>query len=77
MGWLQQPGRDAAQGNTPNAMVRSGAVCVRVESHPLLACFLSFCCLPYVSASFFAFFFSFASDLSLSDLSLSVPISRH
>lgn len=77
--WLQQPGRDAAQGNTPNAMVRSGVVCIRVESNPLLTCFLSFCCLPYVSASFFAFFFFFAfvSDLSLSDLSLSVPISRH
>lgn len=35
--WLQQLVRDAAQGDTLNAMVRGGVGCVRVESDPLLS----------------------------------------
>ena len=75
--WLQEPRRDAAQGNMLKAMVRGGVVRIRVKSKPLLSKrFLSFCCLPYVSASFFVFFSS-VSDLSLSDLSSSVPRNRY
>lgn len=54
----------AAPGNTLNAKVTSGVVCVRIQSK-LSKGFLSFCHLPYVYASIFAFFFyPFASDLS-------------
>lgn len=76
--WLQHAVRDAAQGDTLNAMVRGGVGCVRVESDPLLS--------KHVFSLFHVFlmflllslpFFSFVNDLSLSDLSLSAPISRH
>lgn len=64
-------GRDAAQGNALDAKVRSGMVCVRIESNLLLskhvlshfAIFLMFMLLSL------PFFYPFASDLSLSDLS--------
>lgn len=77
--WLQQAGRAAAPGNTLNAVVRGGVVGVRVESNPLLskhvfshfAVFLMFLLLSLPC------FFSLVSDLSLSDLSLSAPTSRH
>lgn len=56
--WLQQAGRDSAQGNMPNAMRRTGMLYIKVRSNPLFSkCCLSFCSLLHVSASFFAFFF--------------------
>lgn len=76
MSWLQQAGRDAAQGNMPNAMIRTGVLCIKVGPNPLLsknvfshfAVFLMFLLLSLP-------FFPIVSYLS--GFSVRAPVSRH
>lgn len=77
--WLQQAGRDSAQGNMLNAMRRTGMLYIKVCSNPLLskhvvshfAVFLVFLLL---SLPFFSLTVSY---LSISDFSLRASVSRH